>query len=72
MYGMNSNPIWVNENTRPTLYLSDSTLYEVEYNKIKTSTPDFYNAICVNLADDSSLNDGAFYLSLEVCANSVV
>ena len=47
-------------------------MYEVEYNKIKTSTPDFYNAICVNLADDSSLNDGSFYLSLEVCANSVV
>ena len=72
IYGMNSNPIWYNENTRPTLYLSDSNVYEVEYNKIKTSTPDFYNAICVNLADDSSLNDGSFYLSLEVCANSVI
>ena len=69
---MNSNAICCNETTRPTLYLSDSNVYEVEYNKIKTSTPDFYNAICINLADDSSLNDGSFYISLEVCANSVV
>lgn len=73
IYSINDNPICIDDSTRPTLYnKSGESLYSVTYNKISTNTPDFYNALCLYLSDDSSLNDGSFYITLEVCANSVV
>ena len=73
IYSINDKPICIDDSTRPTLYnKSGESLYSVTYNKISTNTPDFYNALCLYLSDDSSLNDGSFYITLEVCANSVV
>ena len=73
IYSTNDKPICINESARPTLFNKDGEFsYSVTYNKISTNTPDFYNALCLYLSDDSSLNDGSFYITLEVCANSVV
>lgn len=64
--------ICIDATHRPTLYRENGTsAYTVNYNGTSTNTPDFCNALCFNMADDASLNDGSFYLSLEVCANEV-
>ena len=73
IYSINDKPICIDDSTRPTLFNSSgNSSYSVTYDKISTNTPDFYNALCLYLSDDSSLNDGSFYITLEVCANSVV
>ena len=73
VYSINDKPICIDDSTRPTLFNSSgNSSYSVTYDKISTNTPDFYNALCLYLSDDSSLNDGSFYITLEVCANSVV
>lgn len=70
---VNSNGIQVDANRKPALFRDSNTdsVYNVTYGTTTTNTPKFCNAFCFNLADDSALNDGSFYLCLEVCPNAV-
>jgi hypothetical protein len=43
----------------------------VTYNGTKTNQPLICNAIQVDLADDSSFNDGAFYITIDLCPNNM-
>lgn len=47
---------------------SDAT---VAYNGISTSTPKICNAIQFDLADNESFDDGAFYLTIDLCPNKL-
>ena len=43
----------------------------VTYDGTKTNQPLICNAIQIDLADDSSFNDGAFYLTIDLCPNNM-
>lgn len=66
----NENGITCKDGSQFTLFKTTGSTGTVSYDGVDTSTPKICNAMQIDLADDSSFNDGSFYLDVDLCPNN--